>query len=70
MRSDLAPTAFYEQLLDFERSMLARMEHLVADQPAQWRTAVVRTDIEPLRSLISELEDRLRFWRSQAAAGS
>jgi hypothetical protein len=57
--------SFYDQLLSFEREVLEQMRSLVASQPQELRRAIERSDIEPMKTLIEQFEQRLRFWQQR-----
>jgi hypothetical protein len=68
-RSDQERVEFYEELLQVERAVLARMEELAGARSEKLRAAVMATNIEPLRALINDFEERLRFWQQKASDG-
>jgi hypothetical protein len=58
---------FYEQLLGVEEQVLLRMRELASNRPDRLRQAVQESNIEPMQDLISELGERLSYWRARRA---
>jgi len=56
---------FYRELVGLERKVLDRMEQLAASQSEDIRSAVMRSNIEPMRELISEFEARSSVWEGK-----
>ena len=57
--------AFYEELIAVERRALDRMRELSGRVTDEVRAEVERTNIQPLESMIEELEDRNTRWQQR-----
>ena len=58
--------AFYRDLIDTERSVLARVLQLQARTSPAFAEMVEVTNVAPLKELIQEFEQRLAYWASRS----
>jgi hypothetical protein len=61
-------TAFYQELIGYEESILDSMRQLSAGMAAGEKEAVRKTNLEPLEELLVDFRRRLELWRRRMEA--